>query len=1256
MCSYLVRTKTRHVDFEQILLDTSLASLLVYAQNPVEYLQQDAQLAGIQHDLGLICASKHSSPDENDVDYFSQLATVKYLISKNETKKRIIVAFRGADNLTEMFDEFKIQPVSRTSQPASFKTRADLVPIGYFLDKLADGYHLVFTGHCLGAATAAMITIKLIIFVNDSPQYRDKIIFVGYGCPSVVDVYFHEHEQFDLVFEDRLFFLTQQNDIVAAMFDYLSVMVYKHHQQLDDYLGMIFNFLNVLLPNLTPSTFDQSKLSLLCGDYSAELVNQSTQVAVGNLTKFGTLIQIGVKNGLKELDQLTVDESKINNLFGDAGTLCKSIESHYVKNYVLRLHKILFADSNAIERPVCRFNDVYDSLSINVIRVDFTRNEHNTDVDVTLKMDSSLMDHLVAANLVVGECEFTAREKLDQIVNYLRFTCPNENLFNPSSHLKSSYVKLKLFAHFSPSPIEIDIDDSLIPIEIRSEFSQKYAEIQDMPFDLMYLHAAFYIQAVTRMENVEQANDTNRSLREAKNALLALFGQIDNIWNFHRDQAYDERETNEIRQLCESYLKYKIFDREQVDGNLLDMLRCLQFRQSDGATNLKELILDTTSNSEQLLVHLIPIIYEIKKRVCRVTSLSTHMLKTIHDRQNATSALVAKLMKTAVGGGAALTALAATGIVKAAGKAVSASAGTTITSESVGIVSDAASNAAGTAVTTAALVAGTGLALTATGLTDRKKTTAAVVAASIVAAGLATAGKEATDSAKQAAVTAAEEALKATKNLGTTTTVAVLTVAAVTVGATALSLAGLISPVDSLAYISGICGSQKAALDSAKSAAKAVETLTVDTITRAASIAKEGVNTTAVGAASAAVAAGITGLLGGLTAADLVYLKYVKFRYMNEKDDLMYKQILTLADGDRKFLGFQEKNFDDAFIDRWPEQKSDRDIFRLIQLNARMRDVLCGNLLLGVIGTKKTGKSTLVELLTDKCAHSSPTQPTTQATPYTLCDQVALIDYPHYNTSSLAQKLDFYFTRILLDYTILIFDAKHKGETNDERLLYQLSTRNNQKNVLVMYNQSDFLFQDGQTPDLQSFHLELAKNLNVKNRKKLLLTCLRENLDLRETDRMIRRQVFDRRDIKVHFFKILNQLIEKYEPEGQPSRISNLIRQLESRFERQLWEGKKILVIFNLDEFTKEETYILRRDKTYRRTNRYDRNFNNFEELIEQVKRSFEIDANVEIAFYMLDDNDDDKPAQTAKTTEKFKSIEDFFKNRFHCYKLAIIK
>ena len=211
-------------DYKEILLKTTLASFVVYQDDPKKYLEETPELKSYDHKIENISFSYSHG---NQIEYFNKLHKVKYLMINDEQKKIVYVAFRGTENIDDILDDVKIYPVigNYGRFHNGIYKRAETVPCLHFFEKLIEGYNLVFTGHSLGAATGAMITIKLLESIDMTEKYAKNITFIGYGCPSIADIYFKD--KIEARHKDRFFFIKNQEDIVVEILDYVSYLIYE---------------------------------------------------------------------------------------------------------------------------------------------------------------------------------------------------------------------------------------------------------------------------------------------------------------------------------------------------------------------------------------------------------------------------------------------------------------------------------------------------------------------------------------------------------------------------------------------------------------------------------------------------------------------------------------------------------------------------------------------------------------------------------------------------------------------------------------------------------------------------------------------------------------------------------------------------------------------------------------------------------------------------------------------------------------------
>ncbi len=295
----------------------------------------------------------------------------------------------------------------------------------------------------------------------------------------------------------------------------------------------------------------------------------------------------------------------------------------------------------------------------------------------------------------------------------------------------------------------------------------------------------------------------------------------------------------------------------------------------------------------------------------------------------------------------------------------------------------------------------------------------------------------------------------------------------------------------------------------------------------------------AVAGAAEAVVVGATGVVLGANTVIAAIENQYKFN-LNWGENKVYEEIVKSINKNndtlKKTIRDNENKFDENFIKNWPE-KCDHDIFKIIILNRQIRDILCEINIIGSIGTKKAGKSTFVKLISNQDVPTSATNPTTYATPYSICKNnqlkytnTIIIDYPHFNNSNLIHKLEFHFTRLLLSHIYLIFPAKNNGETDNEKNLYKLITSDKFFGITFLYNESDAFYNnddddiDNIKIDLNEFKTKIRQNLNARINEEILFTCMKKRGIDEFKKHMIRDGVFLEEGLKTKVFELLNKL------------------------------------------------------------------------------------------------------------------------------------
>ena len=154
-----------HPDYFQILLQSSLIAELTYEPNPVEALSRKTEFKYLNHEIKSMCISQTVDEIKDSVTGLE----VKYMICdcSTKTKKRLIIGFRGTKTIDDFLIDLKLHGELNYCQGrfhSGIYRRSETIPITNFVQKLIeDEYELIFTGHSLGAAVAALVTVKILL-------------------------------------------------------------------------------------------------------------------------------------------------------------------------------------------------------------------------------------------------------------------------------------------------------------------------------------------------------------------------------------------------------------------------------------------------------------------------------------------------------------------------------------------------------------------------------------------------------------------------------------------------------------------------------------------------------------------------------------------------------------------------------------------------------------------------------------------------------------------------------------------------------------------------------------------------------------------------------------------------------------------------------------------------------------------------------------------------------------------------------------
>ena len=264
-----------------------------------------------------------------------------------------------------------------------------------------------------------------------------------------------------------------------------------------------------------------------------------------------------------------------------------------------------------------------------------------------------------------------------------------------------------------------------------------------------------------------------------------------------------------------------------------------------------------------------------------------------------------------------------------------------------------------------------------------------------------------------------------------------------------------------------------------------------------------------------------------VTIPNYIYLKYLSKNDFDSYNRTLASYIYSISNSSYsrikqpsiKYLGCMERAIVEAIKASTYEDNQDDKILQTIKLNREIRDIFCADFQFGVIGKKKCGKSTFVQTILPnaKVPDADANIGTKKLTPYRFTDFVTLNDYPHFDGTDISPKIQFFFTKFLIDHIFFICDTKETMDTNSAMDIFDLIKNGCGDHFTILLNRVDDCLKDcGNDSD---FEKALANHKNevlvgeksgrrsigIEYREKVVFTCLRRidaKSDLDEVDRM----------------------------------------------------------------------------------------------------------------------------------------------------------
>ena len=187
-----------------------------------------------------------------------------------------------------------------------------------------------------------------------------------------------------------------------------------------------------------------------------------------------------------------------------------------------------------------------------------------------------------------------------------------------------------------------------------------------------------------------------------------------------------------------------------------------------------------------------------------------------------------------------------------------------------------------------------------------------------------------------------------------------------------------------------------------------------------------------------------------------------------KKNAAVYLSVGKIEEYFKNYLDEYSKNQNNPNSQDKPDIKTelpmqDIRLMNTMKCNSEIREELARSYMVGVIGLKKAGKSKFVELLTQQATRiASAIDETSQMRPYEFSNELTIVDYPHYNSTNELYRVQYTYSRFLLDYVFVLVDAMQIGDSltiDIYNLLRDLRKQNCQRFCLLL-NKADHLWND----------------------------------------------------------------------------------------------------------------------------------------------------------------------------------------------------
>ena len=634
-------SKYENFNYCKILFQSTIISEIIYEKDPRECLRSN-DFKYLKHGIKSMCVSKTNTSEELDTTF-----EVKYMICDCSTasKKRLIVGFRGTKSMNDVLTDLKVYSKINNCNGRfhnGFNKRSEQIPIKYFVKKIVeDGYEIIFTGHSMGAAVAALVTVRVLLEKSMVEENCKKVTFIGFGSPLVACGDFQTF--INSRFKSNFHFYINNKDLVPRLLSYMTRIIYEDKKELQtseakNSYTEAFHLILSLLTNPLKQNNDTVRDSL---SKIFEIVKWASQLMttaiVPRLVPFGTLIHLYLRTDtthnensiptLECIDEIEYDMIIKSIVDLDVASLMKSYQDHSIKNYFHKLKPFFekhigeeYLTSTEEMRTVDEMKNFFIPNRESWVKNKKTKLKdlsiepcsYHTEViikdsycDVFLTISCNNIEYI--ATCWLKNIRGTREKQIDENTLCFRFAFPKTDLIK-NGKLKKEEISLdaKFMSHFNVETFKIKINNN----ETRIGLSYREEKISNIPVDLLYIIAAFYNQIISKFDR----NQLDDELKKQCEDLKRLFKEVDEIWGingkpneqlkiddflrssflgYFLGESIDEKTNNQNSDLFFEYIDSNI--KEPPPQTYISLLNCVS-----RSNNSKDLFQNFVSTAVQL--------------------------------------------------------------------------------------------------------------------------------------------------------------------------------------------------------------------------------------------------------------------------------------------------------------------------------------------------------------------------------------------------------------------------------------------------------------------------------------------------------------------------------------------------------------------------------------------------------------------------------------------------------------------------------